>query len=565
MTKEKYIELMEKISFAYSNEDLFDYFSSVKETGITEHGFPRIVANIGILISHGKRMDLYDFFIEIMDFCCADFLRLKKRAQGNDFSVKEIIFCIMELEKSNAVSKEKIVFWKSLLAKINYKECYNSYAETEEACPHNWALFTAVSEFMREHIHVAETCEFVDIQIATQLKRLDENKMYRDFHFSKTNPIVYDIVPRGLMAVLMHFGYNGKFKNEIDGVLRKAGLLTLDMQSVSGELPYGGRSNQFLHNESQVALILEYEADRYYKEGNFELAGRFKRGASKAVADIEKWLARDVITHVKNNYPLETEIGCEGYAYFNKYMIGAASFLYVAYLFCNDSIVSVETDDEPKAFSLSKQFNKTFLKNKKFFVEIDEDADLRYDSKGIGRIHFKGAPSPLCLSMPGTATPNYKVGTEENVDFSFAPGVMNEEEILFATRENAEYILKDLKTETDGAYVRYDCHFSNWKTVSFGCEINNDCVTIKVDSNKEKCLMLPVFYSDGLLKSEIKLSANTLEVYYGGWICRYKSQSQILPLGKRGVNKNGEYDLFYTVSDKEICVQIEFQKVCQRD
>ena len=82
--------------------------------------------------------------------------------------------------------------------------------------------------------------------------------MYRE----PDEPIVYDLVPRSLFSTLLHFGYDGEYREEIDECLRKTGLLTLNMLSVNGEIPYGGRSSQFLHNDSLVTTILEYGANR---------------------------------------------------------------------------------------------------------------------------------------------------------------------------------------------------------------------------------------------------------------------------------------------------------------
>ena len=88
--KEKYIELMEKALSAYSDEHILRYFNDVKEKGLTEHGFPRLTANIGILIAHGRRKDLSPLFVEMMDVCCNMFLRPYVKA-ANEFSIREIV------------------------------------------------------------------------------------------------------------------------------------------------------------------------------------------------------------------------------------------------------------------------------------------------------------------------------------------------------------------------------------------------------------------------------------------------------------------------------------------
>ena len=89
--KETYLELMELSLSAYSKAHILRFFSDVKQKGLTEHGFPRLTANIGILIAHGRRKDLLPIFLEMMDFCCANMPTVKA---ANDFTVKEIIFCI---------------------------------------------------------------------------------------------------------------------------------------------------------------------------------------------------------------------------------------------------------------------------------------------------------------------------------------------------------------------------------------------------------------------------------------------------------------------------------------
>ena len=48
--REVYLDLMEKTLAAYSDEHILHYFNKVQKDGLTEHGFPRLTSNIGILI-----------------------------------------------------------------------------------------------------------------------------------------------------------------------------------------------------------------------------------------------------------------------------------------------------------------------------------------------------------------------------------------------------------------------------------------------------------------------------------------------------------------------------------
>ena len=269
--KKRYIELMARALSAYTDEHINNYFTKVKTEGLTEHGFPRLTANLGILISHGIRTDLLPLFCEMMDFCCEQIPRVKA---ANDFSVREIVLCLMEVERAEIVDRSKLEGWKAQLDTIVATSCYDRFAILPTDNVHNWACFTALSEFMRLYIGLGADPEFIDTQIASQLLPLDENGMYRDPH----EPMVYDLVPRGLFALLLHFGYNGRYRDKVDNCLRTAGLHTLKMQSVTGEIPYGGRSNHCVFNEALIAIVLEYEATRYARECNTALASQFKAG-----------------------------------------------------------------------------------------------------------------------------------------------------------------------------------------------------------------------------------------------------------------------------------------------
>ena len=170
--KNRYISLMDKALDAYTYEHILEYFDKVKNGGFNEHGFARLTANMGIMIAHGRRSDYIPIFLEMMDFCCANMPTVKA---ANDFTVKEIIFCIMALEEKGIFDNARIEKWKAGLATIEVPKCYSVYAKTPKDKVHNWACFTMLSEFMRQYIGIADTADFVDMQIPTQLQWMDEN------------------------------------------------------------------------------------------------------------------------------------------------------------------------------------------------------------------------------------------------------------------------------------------------------------------------------------------------------------------------------------------------------
>lgn len=554
--KERYIYLMERTLEAYSYEHIERYFNEVREGGLKEHGFPRLTADIGILIARGRKRELLSIFLEMMDFCCENIPKVKA---ANDFSVKEIIFCIMELEGKKIVSDEKIVVWKNALRTIVPETCYTQYAKTPNDKIFNWALFTAVSEYMRSYIGLCDSSEFVDIQIPTQLHWLDENSMYRDDE--ENPPMVYDLVPRGLFAVLLHFGYNGKYRSELDSCLRKAGLLTLKMQSVTGEVPFGGRSSQFPHNEAHLAIVLEYEANRYAKEGNTALAGQFKAAAKKALDNIEHWLSKEPIRHIKNRFPTETKYGCENYAYFDKYMITTASFLYVAQLICDDNIEAAEVDETvPYTATTSDDFHKVFLNAGGYFLEFETFANMHYDASGLGRVHRIGAPSCVCISAPCTAAPSYTVDVDGAVNLSLAPGHRDGEKYIFATSPSSKYLLTELSSDKKGAKATFDVTLKSGDTVHSAYRVSEGGVEISLSGEGEIAHMLPAFAFDGENRTEISFDKKTLEVTYEGWTCRYTTDGEIVDAKKMACSRHGHYRAFYAKGRDSLSIHIEIFK-----
>ncbi len=547
---------METTLEAYSYGHIERYFNEVKTLGLKEHGFPRLTADIGILIARGRKRELLSVFLEMMDFCCENIPKVKA---ANDFSVKEIIFCIMELEGKDIVSEERINKWKECLRTIVPQTCYTQYAKTPNDKIFNWALFTAVSEYMRTYIGLCDSSEFIDIQIPTQLHWLDENGMYRDDE--ENPPMLYDLVPRGLFAVLLHFGYNGKYRTEIDECLRKTGLLTLKMQSVSGEVPFGGRSSQFPHNEAHLAIVLEYEACRYAKEGNLALAGEFKTAARKAVDNVELWLSKRPIRHIKNRFPTETKYGCEDYAYFDKYMITTASFLYAAQLICDESIAEMPVDRTvPYTAKTSDEFHKIFLNAGGYFLEFETNANMHYDASGLGRIHKEGAPSCVCMSAPCTSSPSYTIGVDGAVNLSLAPGHFSDGRYIFATSPSSKYELSELSENKESAWAKFKIMLESGDIIDSSYSVSVDGVKIDLSGVGEIAHLLPAFAFDGEENTEILADKNCLEITYEGWSCRYTTDGEIVDAGQIACSRHGHYKVFYAKAKDRLSLNVEIFK-----
>ncbi len=536
----QYLDLMEQTLSAYSNQHVDDYFARVQQEGLTEHGFARLTANIGILISYGRRCDLLERFLQMMDFCCDNMPTVKA---ANDFTIKEIIFCIQALEKAGKpVPAERLNRWRKSLAGIVPEQCYTCIAKTPEDKVYNWAAFTCVSEWMRFVAGIAPAdMDFIDTQIASQLQWLDENGMYQD----PANPVVYDLVPRGLFAILLHFGYQGKYRAAMDDCLRKTGVMTLKMQSPSGEIAYGGRSSQFLHNEAHLAIVLEYEASRYAGEGDWAMAGLFKLRTQMALNSIAGYLAMQPIRHVKNRFPTETGYGCEQYAYFDKYMITAASFLYAASLLCDDSIPAACGDSlNVYTWQTSEAFHKVFLRNRGWFAEIDTCADPHYDASGLGRVHRRGAPSALCLSVPCPAEPAYSIGDVKGMALAIAPGLRQDGKWCFAAEKDVKNTVIAHGIDGDTVYAVMESIWPDGRRTEMNCRMKSDRLEIFVTAADEVALLIPAFDFDGEEKTDQSFAEHRLQIRYQGWVCSYTSPEPMRDLEQTAYNRNGHYRAF---------------------
>ena len=557
--KEIYLNLMEKTLSAYSNEHILRYFDEVRKNGLTEHGFPRLTANIGILIAHGRRQDLIPLFVEMMTFCCKTIPRVKA---ANDFSVREIVSCLVEIEDSGILPKDVTHGWRTCLAAIEPTRCYTVFATSPADKVRNWALFTAVSEYFRMAEGMGGSMDFIELQLEQQLQWLDGNGMYRDHaDGERWQPIVYDLVPRGLFSILLSRGYRGKFYQPIDQALKKAGMLTLHMQSPNGEVAYGGRSNQFLHNEPWMIAVFEYEAQRYTREGNGELAARFREAIGRALAVTREWLEREPIRHIKNRFPTETKFGCEKYAYFDKYMITVASNLWVAYLIGDGTTQELESEDTaPCVAETSRHFHKLFAKAGGYGLEFDLYADPHYDASGLGRVHRRGAPSTICLSCPCPSEADYRVDVDTCGALSLCSAVYGEGEWHLGAEQGSVYRVLHSQTTEKEASAELVCRFAEGQETRESYTVGEDGVLVRVVGEGRIGYALPVFDFDGETHSRIQVGEHTVCVVYDGWICRYTTDGRVVDRGALAANRNGHYRVFLATGHRELTVKIEISK-----
>lgn len=527
-TRNDYLDVMEKSVGAYSDERIAEYIAQVEQSGIKEHGFARLTSNIGILIAQGRLANKKSTYKKLMDLCALELPRAHKRngyKAGNDFAVKEIVLSLLEVEKAKVFDKEVTDGWRNALKPMLADEIYSCRPKLGDKTAHNWVVFATASEQARLMAGLGGEAEFVEKYIADQLRFFDENGMYKD----PNQPMVYDMVTRLQFAVALYCGYNGKSRGVLEDQLLKSADLTLALQSVTGEIPYGGRSNQFLHNETFYAALCEFYARWFKQRGEVSRAAKFRAAADRALVSLNYWLSQPDFRHIKNHYPLETKFGCEGYGYFNKYMVTTGSWAMLAWLFADETIAPDPIRAPAEIFTTSKAFHRTVMRAGDYTAQFDVAADGHYDANGLGRVQRKGSPPMLCLSVPFPAgKPAYTLDMTNATALAIMPnGYTN------------GYKLVNSKVEGTTAQAQLKV-----KDVEWLLELTVDGLKSHIAGKGNVFLTIPAFEFDGANKSVIKMAKQKLEIEFGGWKCEWTTDGEFVDTNIDYANRNGHYRRF---------------------
>lgn len=455
------------------------------------------------------------------------------------------------------------------MAGLDPWKCYDCIAKKPDQLIGNWTLFNAASEYARVFggfVNLEDVEEYIDLQIATQIIRFDSCGMYKDapvYPYSEyVFPILYDYVPRLLFAFLINFGYEGKHREAIVEALEKSADLTLKMQSVTGEIPFGGRSAQFMHNECTEAALLEFYATYFARKGDLKRAGQFKRAARLAAESVFYWFDAVPMKHVKNRYSIESKIGCEAYAYFDKYMITAASMAYVAYLFADDSIKECETCPAIEGgyvAQTSDEFHKYFMNKGGYFVEIETDSDKHYEGSGMGRVQKLGAPPQICLSSGFADHPSYVTDVKNLHSLSLCSSCLKGETVYLGS--HGVYTVDSLEANADECIAKLTCRMNGAETYE-EISVSKNGVTITAQADADKVgIEVPMFVFDGVEKTHIKMTNRDAAVEYKGFACRYQTDGEFFDVKEEICNRNGKYRRFRAVGEGKVSVKIVIEQI----
>ena len=558
VAKSRYLDLMEKAVGAYTSEQIATYVGETEKRWIKEHGFARLTSNIGILIAHGRLPDRKELFRRMMGLCCEQIPKAKKRhgyETGNDFAVKEIVLCLDEVARAGVFPKEQVDAWRAGIASIVPATTYSCQPKPGSKTAHNWCVFGAASEQARAWAGLGGDTNYVERYVSDQLRFFDPNAMYKD----PNQPMVYDFVTRLQFATALDLGYDGPSRAALEALMLKSADITLVLQSATGEIPFGGRSNQFLHNETFYAALCEWYAAWFNRRGDVERARRFRLAARRAVDSLDYWLSRPSVRHVKNRYPLVTRYGCEGYGYFNKYMVTMGSWAYLAFRFADESVPApteepIAAADAASVFAMSPAFHRTLLNAGGYTAEFDVAADTHYDASGLGRLQRCGAPPMLCLSVPFARKPSYEIDITNSTPLAILPGCRVDGEWRYAY--SPKYRQAELSAADGRARAVYFVEKAGMPSLRWGTELSADGLSMDLTGADELAFTIPVFLSDGEREASVAADKKSISVTFDGWTCRYSTSGEFVDTGLVYANRNGHYRRFEARGENRLQVSI---------
>ena len=543
VSRDAYLDLVEEAVAAYPDEHVDEYIEDADRNGVNEHGFPRLTANLAALVAAGRHRGKAGQLRRMMDICCRDAKKGLMAKEGNEFSVKELAAAVQDLERAGSFPKEVTDGWRRDLSEVDPWRCYRVKPEIGDTDrSYNWCVFGSASEQVRLNAGMGGDPGFVSRYVADQMRWFDAKGMWRD----PNEPFVYDFVTRLQFALVLSSGYDGPGKAELEAWLDRGAEATLVMQSAAGEIPYGGRSNQFLHNDTVYAALCEWYAARFVARGDLVKAARFRSAAARAVADLRFWFSAKPVRHVKNRYPRSwsrgTGIGCEGYAYFDKYMVTMGSWAVLARRFVDETPLPAVEEAATAAFETTPHFHCVFLRAGEYSAQFDYNADRHYDCDGLGRLQRRGAPPQICMSTPCTTSPSYRTETPNSDTLSFVPV--------------SESPLKPAGSGSDGSAA-----WANWTLgdLHWRCRLTSAGLESTLEGPGSVAMSLPAFAFDGENETAISCDGKTLSVRYGGWVCIYETDGAISDTGKTCCNRNGRYRAFEARGEKSLAVKVSIR------
>lgn len=531
-----------------------------KKGEVWVHTSPRFAASAAPLIHAGRCLDLLEPCTRNLDTAIRDFAA--GRGTAHDFWLRDLALAMGCI--GDRVDPGTLAEWRSLLASY---DPYDLYADVltkkkpEELF--NWNMYAITGEQMRQRLGIGDSRHFIEEHLDVQQARFTPYGMYRD----PNCPITYDLSVRQNLVLLLGHGYIGPNRAFLEEMARRGALTQLLFQSTTGEMPFGGRSNQFHHTEGMFCCVAEFEASRYARAGDALRAGVFKRAAHRAAAAVRRWVIdADPFRHTKNLYPQESLHGCDPYGWISGYALLASNLFALAALLADDTIEERPAPCDTGGYCLPilDDFHRVFASCGPLQVQIDTCGQSGYDATGLGRVHHRDHPSELGLSLGIVPRPHYTV-TEPAFDRAVAIGpcwdnAAGARESLAASQPAHATVRVEKEVSSLVAFgIEYD--IGRPVTERYELRPGSLVITMRVEGSLARCTV-PLLLTNGAQSTSIASEDAAVCVTLGS--SRFVAEAlvpgtRLSRLNVRAPNRNGVYDIaVFECEGPEIAVRLRF-------
>lgn len=494
----------------------------------------RYCAAVGHLFNAGRCHDLLTTAMSAFDWCCGQMIshyRAGKQWPCSVFNLKDMMILYGALKPLAPL--HQLARWTEALREPEPERVY--FGER------NWAFYGAAAEGLRIYHGLSDRVDYIDRILESELQWWTDFGMYLD----PGDPVTYDLTVRQSLALMLEYGYAGRYADWAREALRTGALTTLLFVSPTGVAPYGGRSNQYHMMEGMIAYFAEWQAKQEMRAGNLSLAAALRRMALLAAASVSRWLLRDPYFCQKNQFADQPFFGQDGFAAdqnaHSGYGLLAANLFAGAWHVADERIApgASPADTGGYVLHLPDAFHRIFATAGGYHIQIDTRGQAGYDATGLGRIHRRDAPIDIAMNSSIVPAPHYQMPLP-NSPRAVALGVgwpVGDDWRTLAQSGRDTHDVEVCVEREEASGVEFTVSYLD-REGALGTARVNEHYTLSGEGLRVACevpglsrlrLQAPVIETDGTERSEVALDADGLEVRYLGCVYRLRVPGCIEP------------------------------------
>lgn len=504
------------------------------------HAEARFCGALGQLIQAGRMTEyadcLYLSYNHLMRILAYDF----EPAYYAEFWIKELVFAYQGLKSINYPKLDRDL-WETITWRKYGFHYFNNY--------HNGVAYAISSEAAMINADLGGSETFFDEWMPVLFDSFNHKLgMFLD----PGAPMSYDMITKQQILYAILNGADGEHKVKALKLCELGAVSSLYMQSVSGQMPFGGRTNQFLCVDTFLASFFEMMSIISIQNSKLKEAGIYKRAAHNAVKSIEPWLNMKPFRHIRQGFLPELGHGIDSGGVYTVYGLLTSSMLGTSYFqsIKNNQVQCVESPAETGGFifATDDDFHKVFASCGGYHIEIDTGADIEKDATGLGRFHKKGVFPETALSGSCAPFPTYSYAFTDIEPVACAIGPawldINDEVVSLA----------DMPKEMIKSKINIMCEDKSEVSFSINYEIGKDVIEETYHLSEEGLLYsvkgevaglhitIPLIQTDGVEKGIVRRSDDGLTLIYRGAsfkvICEHPELT-----GEQCANRNGIYEI----------------------